>query len=127
MSTVRLEHVNYTVSDIDRTAKMLDTLFGWKLRWRGAAIDGGESAHVGTEDQYVAIYHPASPVDPANTSYKTTGGLNHIAVVVDDIDAMESAVKSAGYKPVNHADYEPGRRFYFRDHDGIEYEIVSYS
>ena len=28
MSTVRLEHVNYTVSDIDRTATMLDTLFG---------------------------------------------------------------------------------------------------
>ena len=24
-------------------------------------------------------------------------------------------------------DYEPGRRFYFFDPDGIEYEVVSYS
>lgn len=127
MSNVRLEHVNYTVTDIDRTAEMLDTLFGWKVRWRGSAINGGETAHVGTEDQYVAIYHPAATVDPKNTSYETAGGLNHIAVVVDDIDAMESAVKSAGFTPVNHGDYEPGRRFYFHDHDGVEYEIVSYS
>ena len=32
MPAAKLEHVNYTVSDIDRTAAMLDTLFGWKLR-----------------------------------------------------------------------------------------------
>ncbi|HBR42432.1 MAG TPA: glyoxalase, partial [Sulfitobacter pontiacus] len=30
------------------------------------------------------------------------------------------------FTPVNHADYEPGRRFYFRDHDGVEYELVQY-
>ena len=126
MPAAKLEHVNYTVSDIDRTAAMLDTLFSWKLRWRGDAIDGGESAHVGTEDQYVAIYRPDSPVDPKNTSYKTAGGLNHIAVVVDDIDAMEKAVVDQGFKPVNHGSYEPGRRFYFHDHDDIEYEVVSY-
>ena len=35
-------------------------------------------------------------------------------------------VVEAGFKPINHADYEPGRRFYFHDHDGIEYEVVSY-
>lgn len=51
MPAAKLEHVNYTVSDIDRTAAMLDTLYGWKLRWRGGAINGGESAHVGTEDR----------------------------------------------------------------------------
>lgn len=127
MTAARLEHVNFTVSDIDKTALMLDALFGWKPRWRGAAIDGGESAHIGTADQYVAIYRPASSVDPKNTSYKTAGGLNHIAVVVHDIDAMETAVKAAGFAPKNHADYEPGRRFYFHDHDDIEYEVVSYA
>lgn len=127
MSAVRLEHVNYTVSDIDRTAEMLDTLFGWKVRWRGSALNGaGETAHVGTEDQYVAIYSPSDRIDPKNNSYKTAGGLNHVAVVVDDIDAMENAVKAAGLTPVNHGNYEPGLRFYFHDHDGIEYEVVSY-
>ena len=33
---------------------------------------------------------------------------------------------AAGLVPFNHGDYEPGRRFYFMDPDGIEYEIVSY-
>lgn len=127
MTAARLEHVNYTVSDIDRTATMLDALFGWKLRWRGAAINGGESAHIGTPDQYVAIYSPGTMVDPKNASYTTAGGLNHIAVVVDDIDTMETAVKAQGFTPVNHGDYEPGRRFYFHDHDDVEYEVVSYT
>ena len=31
-----------------------------------------------------------------------------------------------GYEPCNHADYDPGRRFYFDDEDGIEFEVVSY-
>lgn len=34
---------------------------------------------------------------------------------------------AAGFTPFNHGDYEPGRRFYFLDGDGIEYEIVSYA
>jgi hypothetical protein len=29
-------------------------------------------------------------------------------------------------RPFAHADYAPGRRFYFLDPDGIEYEVVSY-
>ena len=33
----------------------------------------------------------------------------------------------AGLKPFNHADYEPGRRFYFFDWDHIEWEVVSYA
>ena len=67
--------------------------------------------------------HPAKPTDD---NYKTIGGLNPCAVVVDDIEAMEARVRAAGFTPGSHADYEPGRRFYFDDHDGIEYEVVSY-
>ena len=31
-----------------------------------------------------------------------------------------------GLETFNHGDYEPGRRFYFFDWDGIEFEVVSY-
>ncbi len=54
------------------------------------------------------------------------GGLNHWAVVVDDLDAVEERVISEGFTPKSHADYEPGRRFYFYDNDGIEIEVVQY-
>ena len=53
--------------------------------------------------------------------------LNHIGLVVDDLDGAEAVVAAAGLVPFNHMDYEPGRRFYFFDWDGIEFEIVSYS
>ncbi len=124
--SVQLEHVNYTVKDARKTAEWLCDLFGWHIRWQGDAINGGYSIHVGNEDQYVAVFQPKSSKDNPETNYDTVGGLNHIAVTVDDIDGMEARVKEAGFTPQNHASYEPGRRFYFHDGDNIEYEIVQY-
>jgi catechol 2,3-dioxygenase-like lactoylglutathione lyase family enzyme len=121
-----LEHVNVTVTDPKRTAAMLCDLFGWHIRWEGTAKNNGYTVHVGTKDAYVAVYSVGSDGPPVD-SYTTLGGLNHIGVVVDDIEAAEAKVKALGYTPHNHADYEPGRRFYFDDADGIEFEVVSYA
>ena len=38
----------------------------------------------------------------------------------------KARVVAAGLRPFGHDNYDPGRRFYFLDPDGIEYEIVSY-
>ena len=122
MSVGMLEHVNVTVSDPQRTADMLCRLFGWKKRWEGPAKLGGYTVHVGTDDGYVAIYRYAEGAAWANDN----GRLNHIGVVVDDLDAAEAQVRVEGYVPHNHGNYEPGRRFYFNDHDDIEFEVVSY-
>ena len=53
--------------------------------------------------------------------------LNHVGIQVEDLDAVEERVVAAGLVPFSHGDYEPGRRFYFMDWDGIEFEIVSYA
>ncbi|WP_129793133.1 VOC family protein [Sphingosinicella sp. CPCC 101087] len=123
--TLRIEHVNVTVSDPERTANLLKQLFGWKIRWQGPARDNGRSIHVGTDDHYVALYtgdkEAYGPDDFAKGK-----PLNHIGIEVDDLDAAERRVVAAGLTPFNHGDYEPGRRFYFLDPDGIEYELVSY-
>ena len=121
-----LEHSNFTVSDPDATAAWMCEIFGWHVRWSGAAISGGYTVHVGSDDSYLALYRPAEPADSKGSSYTTVGGLNHIALIVDDLDASEQAVKDAGFTPVNHGDYEPGRRFYFRDENSVEYELVQY-
>ncbi|MDW3224973.1 MAG: VOC family protein [Paracoccaceae bacterium] len=121
-----LEHANVTVSDNDATAAWMCDLFGWHIRWKGPSIDGGQSIHVGTQTQYLALYTPGKGTTQKPDSYNTRGGLNHIAVTVQDIDAVERAIKDAGFVTGNHADYEPGRRFYFHDHDNIEYEVVQY-
>ena len=46
---------------------------------------------------------------------------------MDDLDAIEQMVSARGYVPNSHQDYEPGRRFYFEDENGIEIEVISYS
>ncbi len=124
--TARLEHANFTVSDPATTARWMETLFGWHIRWQGDAIAGGHTVHVGTQDRYLALYTPGEAAASGPSSYTTVGGLNHIAVVVDDLDACEKAVIAQGFETGNHQDYEPGRRFYFHDTDGIEYEVVQY-
>jgi glyoxylase I family protein len=122
----RIEHVNLTVSDIERTAAMLVEAFGWRIRWRGPAADGGATIHVGAEDQYLAIYMaPGGPRAPLG--HAKSRPLNHVGIAVDDLAATEARVKALGFAPFGHGDYEPGRRFYFFDADGIEFEVVSYS
>jgi catechol 2,3-dioxygenase-like lactoylglutathione lyase family enzyme len=122
----RLEHVNITVADPKHTAQVLCGLFGWKIRWEGPGMTTGYTVHVGGDDSYVALFSYGKPQDNPETSYDTKGGLNHLAVVVDDLDATEMLVRAAGYSPTSHADYAPGRRFYFNEENGVEIEVVSY-
>ncbi len=121
-----LEHTNYTVRDPEATAAWMCDLFGWHVRWSGAGMTTGRTIHVGTDTHYLALFTYGDAAPSTEETYRHVGGLNHIALVVDDLDAMEEAVRARGFTPKSHADYEPGRRFYFHDHDGIEYELVQY-
>lgn len=121
-----LEHANITVANPEVTANWMKEVFGWHTRWSGDSIHKGFSLHIGGKDSYLALYAPPKTPNAPTDSYTTRGGLNHLAVVVRDIDATEAAVKAAGFTPTNHGDYEPGRRFYFHDQDGIEFEVVQY-
>ena len=125
--TAVLEHANITVTDVHKTARWMADVFGWRVRWEGASIHGGYSLHIGGKDSYLALYTPLQINSDAGDTYTTRAGLNHLAVTVDDLNATEERVKAAGFETNSHADYEPGRRFYFDDNDGIEFEVVSYS
>lgn len=123
---IKLEHINVTVVDPLVTAKMLEELFDWRIRWQGDAISGGFTVHIGGADSYLALYSGGQKTTAVDDSYSQLLGLNHIGVVVDDLKAVEGRVIAAGFKPHSHDDYEPGRRFYFADQDGLEFEVVSY-
>ncbi len=125
MASARIEHINLNVSDPARAAAMAMALFGWAERWRGAAADGGLSIHVGSDSSYIA-YH-GNPGAVMTTPFEKGVPFNHVGVKVDNLDAVEARVVAHGLVPFAHGDYEPGRRFYFFDPDGIEYEIVSYA
>lgn len=126
MSSLRIEHVNVTVTDPDQAAAMMGRLFNWTVRWSGPALGGGRSVHVGTNDHYLALYTPP-PAYTGDRTFPKGHPLNHIGVEVDDLDATEAKVIAEGLTPFSHGDYDPGRRFYFFCPDGIEYEVISYA
>jgi catechol 2,3-dioxygenase-like lactoylglutathione lyase family enzyme len=126
MTDIIIEHVNLTVRDPQATAELMKELFGWHIRWEGPSMANGYTIHVGTQSCYLALYAGADR-DYPDSMFTKGQPLNHVAVVVDDLGAIESKVKAAGLKPFSHSDYNPGgRSFYFYDRDGIEFEVVSY-
>ncbi len=126
MKTAMLEHVNVTVAQPQETADLMCKLFDWHIRWSGPSAMGGHTVHVGTETAYVALYAPAKQAAAKPRDVTAPANLNHIGILVDDLDAVEARVIKAGYQPTSHGNYEPGRRFYFDDENGIEFEVVSY-
>ena len=120
-----IEHVNVTVRDPERAARLMIDLFDWHIRWEGPSLLGGLTIHVGDERTYLALYTHDGEATPEE-AFRKGRPLNHVGILVDDLDAIEARVIAAGLVPFSHADYAPGRRFYFLDHDGTEFEIVSY-
>ena len=118
-----LEHVNVTTASAEETAQLMCEAFGWHIRWQGPAKLGGRTIHVGSDGSYVALYTPPEDLKQAPGARQP----NHVGVLVRDLDAIEIKIRAAGYQPYAHAEYEPGRRFYFRDKGGVEFEVVSYS
>lgn len=126
MADAMIEHVNLTVSDPERTSAIMSALFGWHIRWQGPARDGGQTIHVGNDIAYLALY--TNDDERKRTEQRAKGEpLNHVGVLVDDLDLVERKAIALGLTPFSHGDYEPGRRFYLLDPDGIEYEIVIYA
>ena len=130
MPTGTIEHANLTVTNPERSAELFKQLLGWEERWRGQSALGGDTVHVGQPGNganYVALYTNADVRADKDRRYAKGQPLNHIGLLVDDLTAAERVVAAAGLTPFGHDDYDPGRRFYFFDWDGIEFEIVSYS
>lgn len=120
-----LEHANITVEDAVKTAELFCRLFDWQIRWQGESLDGGYSVHVGEEDSYLALYsHSKATVQDTN-SYQSIGAMNHIGIIVGDLDDVELKVKAEGIDPHHYAEYEPGKRFYFYLPDKIEVEVAT--
>jgi hypothetical protein len=93
---IQLKHLNIIVSDPDKTAAWMYEVFDWPVPWQGPALGSGRSVHVGSEASYVALYCSNEAIDAAPDSYHCLSGLNHIGVVVADLDLVEAQVRKAG-------------------------------
>lgn len=121
---MHLEHVNLTVSDLDRSIAFYCDLLDLHVRWKGP-IDGDRlGAHVGDERCYLALFQATAGGDVEHDYLKP--GVNHFGFVVDDLDDTRERVARLGATIHLEADYEPGRRIYILDPDGHEVELVQY-
>jgi catechol 2,3-dioxygenase-like lactoylglutathione lyase family enzyme len=121
-----IEHVNITVSSLQKSIDFYSKLFGFELRWRSPADDPDQAgAHVGDDRSYIAMFE-APHAGRADADYDRVG-LNHFGLVVQDLARYRSRLRDMGIEPHLERDYDPGRRLYFYDPDGIEVELVEYA
>ncbi len=121
---MRLEHVNLTVSDLDRSIASYCDLLDFHVRWKGAIDVDRLGAHVGNDEVYLALFQATGPGDVEHDYLKP--GVNHFGFVVDDLEAKRARLGELGGSVHLEADYEPGHRIYFFDPDGHEVELVEY-
>ena len=125
---VRLEHANISVRDIAATIRFLQTAFPeFRIRFDGRNPDGTGWLHIGTDETYIALSQSTVEPEKRWQPYAGEPGVNHLAYVVDDVEAVHERLKSAGYQestPVNNHPYR--KRIYFFDRDGNDWEFIQY-
>ena len=126
MNLACIEHVNVTVENPNQLAKLLCDLFNWRIRWSGESKDNGYTVHVGSDQRYFALYTQSSSSADGHSTFRH-GTLNHVGVVVEDLQSMEQRVSDYGLKPDHQRDYGVCKSFYFMAEETLEIEVVSYS
>ena len=121
---MRLEHVNLTVSDVDRSVAFYSDLLDFHVRWKGELSSGAPAAHVGNDDTYLALFE--SREEGAFRDLYATPGYNHMGFVVDDIDERVERLTKLGAKFSEVYEDEGRRSVYLYDPDGHEVELVQY-
>ncbi|MBZ5628595.1 MAG: VOC family protein [Acidobacteriia bacterium] len=125
---VRLEHANLTVNDIEGMIRFLQTAFPeFRVRGEGISQAGDRWVHVGTDVTYIALSQARVETDTRFKPYSGAPGVNHLAYVVDDVQALRSRLAAAGYKDSTPPNAHPHRtRQYFYDSEGNDWEFVQY-
>jgi len=119
-----LEHVNLTVSDVERSTAFYKQILGYQVRWRGEFGSGAAGVHIGDDRHYLALMEAEVPGRVEQRM--DIVGLNHFGFVVDDIESVKRRLIEMGVEPHGEQTYDPGKHLYFFDPDGIEVELVEY-
>ncbi len=119
-----IEHVNLTVTDLDRSIAFYSDLLDLHVRWKGLVDADRLGAHVGDDRHYLALFEAKAPGEVDHDYLRP--GVNHFGFVVDDLDEARRRLATLGATIHLEGEYEPGRRIYFMDPDGYEVELVAY-
>lgn len=126
--TIRLEHANLAVRDVDESVRFLQTAFPeFRVRREGKSLTRYRWLHIGSDRTYVALNE--APVEPAQrwVPYSGRPGMNHLGYEVADVEALRARLAEAGYTDSTVPNQHPHRkRVYFHDAEGNDWEFVEY-
>ena len=136
----RSHHTGFVVRDMERAIRFYSDVVGLKVKDRyertGAAISqviGYENTHLKAVHMEVPggqslelIQYVNPPPEERPTEERNVVGATHLALQVDDIDAMYQKLAAGGAKPMNPpAEIAPGRTIcYLQDPDGNWIELM---
>lgn len=125
---MQLEHVNITVKQYKKCVSFYKQIFDFDTRWEGEiqGVNGPLNAcHLGTKNFYIAIFE-AEQEGEVKHNYRKPG-FNHLAFQVDNLEYYKTLLKKYDVDIDQEQSYDPGRRLYFYDPEGIEIELVQYT
>jgi catechol 2,3-dioxygenase-like lactoylglutathione lyase family enzyme len=131
MNPHRLEHLNVSLTDLDRATRALQAIVPtWSVRGAGTWDDGAGHSHawrhVGDDFQYLALYEsiPGSAVQASGPR----NAFNHLALVVDDLDAALARLRAIGI-PLDHVGGSTEHRrsaYVMIEPERLQIELVAY-
>lgn len=126
--TVRLDHANLCVRDVDAAVRFLRTAFPeFRVRGEGRTWQGARWVHVGTDAVYLALTEAREEPALRWVPYGGRPGTNHLGFEVDDAEAVRARLAAAGYQDSTVPNAHPHRRrVYFHDPEGNDWEFVEY-
>ena len=127
--SVRLEHANLVVRDVEGMLAFVRTAFPeFRIRSQGKTPQGARWLHVGTDTTYLALNEATREPREPWIPYTGRPGLNHLGYEVDDVDALRERLRAAGYHDSTVPNRHPHRRrVYFHDEEGNDWEFVQYA
>ena len=127
----KIEHANITVPDIDAAIKFLKVIApDFSVRKDSTDPRGYRWAHIGNDEYYFALEAPHQANADSRRQLQTyqNYGINHIALVVPNIEEIEEKLIIEGYRKGIATPVEKFRkRAYYFDDAGFEWELVEYS
>lgn len=128
MNPSRLEHLNVTLTDLDRATRALQAIVPeWSVRGAGTWDDGLGNVlpwrHVGDDFQYLSLYET-----PPGRKLRAAGAFNHLALVVDDLDAALERLRAQGI-PLDHIGGSTEHRrsaYVVIEPERLQIELVAY-
>jgi len=121
----RFYYAGIRVRDLRRSTAFYSNAFGMKVVARGTMPHGGKYVHLttpGTRMRLELNWYPRG--SRFYVPYRRGEELDHLAFVVDDVDAAYKSLVRRGIKVAVDPEHAKGTEVYVKDPDGIWIELL---